>query len=60
MSQARRAASASLDDMLHRLVNDELGYSLNDDEMFDRIITVLYQGYEALCMITLALFNKYE
>lgn len=43
----RRASSAKHDDMLYYLMNDDSGScNLNDEEIIDQIITILYSGYE--------------
>lgn len=43
----RRASSAKHDDMLYCLMTDDSGScNLNDEEIIDQIITILYSGYE--------------
>ncbi|KAL3644595.1 hypothetical protein CASFOL_009775 [Castilleja foliolosa] len=45
----RRASKVNYDDMLdHMLQDDETKNALNDEEIIDQIITILYSGYETV------------
>ncbi|KAJ4710723.1 Cytochrome P450 [Melia azedarach] len=45
----RRASSVTHSDMLdHLLRNEDSNYNLNDEEILDQIITILYSGYETV------------
>lgn len=44
----RRASSENHDDMLQILLGDETKNALNDGEIIDQIITILYSGYETV------------
>lgn len=47
--EARRASQEKHHDILGFLMNEEENrYKLNDDEMIDLIITILYSGYETV------------
>lgn len=50
----RRASSATHDDILGRLVRNEDGkYKLDDEEIMEQIITILYSGYETVSTSTM-------
>lgn len=44
----RRASSEVHDDMLQNLLRDETKNALNDEEIIDQVITILYSGYETV------------
>lgn len=44
----RRASETKKDDMLGYFMSEENKYKLNDEEIIDQIITVLYSGYETV------------
>ncbi|KAG6602538.1 Cytochrome P450 85A, partial [Cucurbita argyrosperma subsp. sororia] len=44
----RRASETQKDDMLGFFMSEENKYKLNDEEVIDQIITVLYSGYETV------------
>lgn len=47
--EERRASKETHKDMLGCLMNSEENkYQLNDDEIIDQIITILYSGYETV------------
>mgnify|MGYP004714636015 CR=1 FL=1 len=49
--KSRRAASSTFhhDDMLNSLLaNEDSSYKLNDEEIYDQIMTILNSGYETL------------
>ncbi|XP_054808940.1 cytochrome P450 85A-like [Prosopis cineraria] len=50
----RRAFDAPHDDILDKLLRSEdLKYKLNDEEIIDQIITILYSGYETVSTTTM-------
>ncbi|KAH6832136.1 brassinosteroid-6-oxidase 2 [Perilla frutescens var. hirtella] len=53
--EKRRASPATYDDMLEHLLRDdvETKYALNDEEIIDQIITILYSGYETVSTTSL-------
>ncbi|XP_020211536.2 cytochrome P450 85A [Cajanus cajan] len=50
----RRASSTTHDDILdHFLKNEDGGHKLDDDEIIEQIITILYSGYETVSTTTM-------
>jgi len=50
----RRASSATHNDILEKLVRNEDGkYKLDDEEIMEQIITILYSGYETVSTTTM-------
>ncbi|KAK4484041.1 hypothetical protein RD792_011256 [Penstemon davidsonii] len=49
LMKKRRASPVTNEDMLDQLLRDlDTKYALNDDEIIDQIITILYSGYETV------------
>lgn len=54
LAKRRASPDSHHDDMLERMLkNEEEKYMLNDEEMIDQIITVLYSGYETVSTTTM-------
>lgn len=50
----RRASDATHDDILDQLLRwENPKYKLNDEEIIDQIITILYSGYETVSTTTM-------
>ncbi|XP_027361758.1 cytochrome P450 85A-like [Abrus precatorius] len=50
----RRASQSTHDDILDRLIrNEDVKHKLNDEEIIDQIITILYSGYETVSITTM-------